>query len=80
VLHDSHNGEGYVGGFGNSHAIAVIRFKGRLRTVIIGQRARRYRRRSNVFGFLGISFFGSVTVINKATKRMMSIQYPDMIL
>jgi hypothetical protein len=75
MLHDSHNREGYVGWFGNGHAIAVIRIKGRLRTVNISQRARRYRRRSNMIRFLGISFFGSVTVINKITKRMMSVQY-----
>lgn len=79
VLHESHNGEGYVGGFGNSHAIAVVRFKGRLRTVSFCTRMRRYRRRSNVISFLGISFFGSVTVINRKTKRMMSIQYSDII-
>jgi hypothetical protein len=75
LLHDSHNREGYVGRFGNGHAIAVIRIKGRLRTVNFSQRARRYRRRSNMIRFLGISFFGSVTVINKTTKRMMSVQY-----
>lgn len=79
MLHDSHNGEGYVGGSGNSHAIAGIRFKGRLRTVTFCLRTRRYRRRSNVIMYLGISFFGSVPVINRKTKRMMSIQYSDII-